>query len=1146
MGERHFRRILAALLALILLISAACCALAEEEEEDPFVTHKAEYEQQLISRANRIYAQEVNAYGSVDGYITRVNHRLRDYVNDLSNASIYSSWANYYCDFTAALVDVGLAVLGNVHGTVTTVGTTLEITVAELAKEVCGEVMDYAWNEVIEELNLSIPPMTRQEFIYSQAKLAEKDVSIYKLSELMQRAKNNGASFPTGKDAMDFIITYQKNKSAFATMDMGLALYHEEMNYAWYDWLGKIGEAVAVSQLADKLFGTDDLVADHIIGNLSSQTTDYLTLVANKFNDPKITEWANKLQAIELQTAMLLRYDWQEPIVYPPQHTVYLDANGGDLARDSITVYEGWTYGYIPTPDRFGYNFLGWFDAPEGGSVVTKNDTYDLTADQTLYAHWERIVLSQGSCGPNLTYIQYGDGLLEIAGSGEMTEKPWQDNRLCIAEVHLPEGLTNIEEYAFHDCPYLREITIPGSVTVIEDGAFQWSGLLRVNLSTGLREIGREAFANTYLTALTLPQGVVSLGNDMIKVVMAAARSSAFDEGDLPETPYVTELVIPASVETMDFALRDSRVQRVTFEAGRTEIPQNACSGAESMREVVIPEGVEIIGQSAFDGCASLTNLALPASLREIHTWAFSGTGLTSLNLPDGIDQLGYAILSGNTGVKDFTLPAGAGDLQSIYSDGILIGSSVERLILAPGSKEVPGSICRNVTTLTSVTLPDTVERINGLAFSGCTGLTEITLPSALKQIDYGAFAESGLMALSLPQGVISLDLEMLRNTPVTELTVPASVETMFDALSGSNVRRVVFETGRTVIPQEACRSATALQEVVIPEGIELISQSAFSGCMSLTDLSLPASLKEIYPWAFSDTGLTSLNLPDGVEWLGYAILSGNTGVKEFTLPAGATCRPYLGNASILIGSGVEHLILAPGAKTVPQNICQNVTTLTRVTLPNTVELIDSCAFLNCANLTAINLPAGMKKIGNRAFEGTGIAPMLILLPHALVFANSDDRQQTLTALMIPVEAQDDMTWTVVDDRIAAVADGVVTPKHAGATRITVTWAGLTAECVIVVRGEDPLTLPASLHEIGEEAFAGSPAREIVLPEGVRRVGSRAFADCANLILVYMPDDVAEIAEDAFDSGVVFLCESDNAAAAFAQARGIPFAIWSE
>ena len=88
------------------------------------------------------------------------------------------------------------------------------------------------------------------------------------------------------------------------------------------------------------------------------------------------------------------------------------------------------------------------------------------------------------------------------------------------------------------------------------------------------------------------------------------------------------------------------------------------------------------------------------------------------------------------------------------------------------------------------------------------------------------------------------------------------------------------------------------------------------------------------------------------------------------------------------------------------------------------------------------------------------------------------------------------------------------------------------------------LVLPADLTEIEGSAFEDALGiGEAILPEGVMTIGSRAFADCPRLVVVYMPDSVAEIASDAFEGSdnIVFLCESDNAAVAYAKEKGLPY-----
>ena len=78
--------------------------------------------------------------------------------------------------------------------------------------------------------------------------------------------------------------------------------------------------------------------------------------------------------------------------------------------------------------------------------------------------------------------------------------------------------------------------------------------------------------------------------------------------------------------------------------------------------------------------------------------------------------------------------------------------------------------------------------------------------------------------------------------------------------------------------------------------------------------------------------------------------------------------------------------------------------------------------------------------------------------------------------------------------------------------------------------------MPASATELGEKAFAHIAAVEVLLPESAQSIGPRAFADCANLALITIPDSVTSVASNAFESsdGVVILCSENSFAAQYA------------
>lgn len=70
--------------------------------------------------------------------------------------------------------------------------------------------------------------------------------------------------------------------------------------------------------------------------------------------------------------------------------TLAFDPCGGTTPTSSKTVTYGSTYGTLPTPTRSGYKFVGWFTEEDGGTEIKATDTVSATANQTLYAHWER------------------------------------------------------------------------------------------------------------------------------------------------------------------------------------------------------------------------------------------------------------------------------------------------------------------------------------------------------------------------------------------------------------------------------------------------------------------------------------------------------------------------------------------------------------------------------------------------------------------------------------------------------------------------------------------------------------------------------------------------------------------------------------
>ena len=142
---------------------------------------------------------------------------------------------------------------------------------------------------------------------------------------------------------------------------------------------------------------------------------------------------------------------------------------------------------------------------------------------------------------------------------------------------------------------------------------------------------------------------------------------------------------------------------------------------------------------------------------------------------------------------------------------------------------------------------------------------------------------------------VIAIALNALANTPVEEITIPATVTKMNDwtgsewyssLYSMEHLTKVTFADGMRSLPDSALFGCAYVKEVVLPESITVISNNAFSGCVSLTTINIPDSITSIGDSAFANcSALDSFDLPDSLTVIGKSAFSGCAKFTEITLP---------------------------------------------------------------------------------------------------------------------------------------------------------------------------------------------------------------------------------------------------------------------
>ncbi|MBQ3356130.1 MAG: leucine-rich repeat protein [Oscillospiraceae bacterium] len=323
---------------------------------------------------------------------------------------------------------------------------------------------------------------------------------------------------------------------------------------------------------------------------------------------------------------------------------------------------------------------------------------------------------------------------------------------LCLKRVHIPEGVEVVEDYAFEACSMLEKVYFPDSLKTIGDGVFSGCGKLTLaDLQDGITSIGKGAFLFcTSLVHLELPAALETLGD----FAFADCQSLA---GVRFRGDAVTRL--PDRLFYGCEALSQLRLP-----SGITQIGKRTFSRCESLQNLYFGEPLMELGAYAFENCSELSGAdlraeSLPAGLfsgcyalnwfsvadgtNTIHAFAFSGSGISSLNVPASVEAIEPGAFCGMHG--SVMLDEENTNYQLI--DGSLYTADGKTLLAYfpsdPYAEEPQ----------TAFTVPDGVEVIASYALAE-SGLTAVDFPASLKKIEAYAFADTHLEDPQIPEGV--------------------------------------------------------------------------------------------------------------------------------------------------------------------------------------------------------------------------------------------------------------------------------------------------------------------------------------------------------------------------------------------------------
>ena len=205
------------------------------------------------------------------------------------------------------------------------------------------------------------------------------------------------------------------------------------------------------------------------------------------------------------------------------------------------------------------------------------------------------------------------------------------------------------------------------------------------------------------------------------------------------------------------------------------------------------------------------------------------------------------------------------------------------------GNGELP-VFGRYNSSVTSLTIPNSVTSIGDYAFQFFSGLTSVTIPNSVTSIGTQAFqACRALTSMTIPNSVTSIGEGAFNScSSLANLTIGNSVTSIRRHTFWGCVRLTTLAIGDSVtsIGGGAFSYCASLTSLNIPNSVTSIGSSAFQYCYGLTSLTIPDNVTRIEDWAFSDCyGITNLTIGNNVTSIGSEAFRNGYGLTTLTIP---------------------------------------------------------------------------------------------------------------------------------------------------------------------------------------------------------------------------------------------------------------------
>lgn len=480
--------------------------------------------------------------------------------------------------------------------------------------------------------------------------------------------------------------------------------------------------------------------------------------------------------------------------------------------------------------------------------------------------------------------------------------------------------------------PTLTSITLPNTLKYVGDYAFFGFKGTSVDLTaTSVETIGGYAFQQSAITSFTAPKTLKEIGSYAFSSC-GALTNADFSATSIKTVPSylfsnlsaLASVKLPDSVERIEgCAFNNAGItefvapKSLSYIAGPVGVKTTygVFQGCNSLVKVDL-SGAKLteVPSKCFMQCTKLAEVKLPSTITVIKASAFQSSVITTIVVPEGVTTLEGSVFASCAALTEVKLPSTLTEMgSSVFSNCELLS----KINIPDAITSIGDSLFMNCKALQTVKLPNGVTSIGNSAFSGCTALTTVDYDGELTFIGKELFKDTALLANTTPDNCIIYWGKYVLGIQVSEEN-PLVTATIKDGTIG--IAGYAFTVpGQYTWQVYGC---TTLTEVTLPSSIKFIGDYAFNKCSALAKADISKTqITKIGNYCFAETALTSIVMPDTLREIGdYAF-----------------------------------------------NACKSLTT---VTFNSGLEKLSNNCFWNCSSITTVDLPASVKTIGSMAFSG--------------------------------------------------------------------------------------------------------------------------------------------------------------------------------